>query len=373
MGRLTTNIIKTTFRVHAWLKGRRPESRPFPEPVKSILLVSTTGLGDTAVSTPAIHAAGRAWPDARLNVLAHARWAGMLEADPAIDKVIAYPGKFKNIWNLTRSLRSLAPDLALILHHNDPDIIPLVYMSGARFIVCRDSTPFNFLLDRPVSITDPLRHIVERRMDIVRAATDRCGQAGPLRIVLPEDKKAWASEYWLTRGVKKEDRLIVLNPGGSRQPKRWPSDHWKKLIDRFRGRRNLRIALFGSSSEREPLEELASSVTGPEVLVEAGRPLIEAASLIESAMVMIGPDSGLAHVAQGLGVPVIILFGPDNIHLSGPRFSSAKAAALQLEPDVCPDIGKCRKKDCRPNRCMEGVTPDMVIEALKNDLELHFD
>jgi len=372
MNRLVSALLTLFFRLHAARRGWRPGVRPRPDHIRRVLLVSTTGLGDTILSLPALAAARRAWPQAEISFLVHRRWAEMFAAVPGRLQVIPYPGKYRQIRSLLAELRRLTPDLALILHHNDPDLVPLVYLSGPAFIVCRAGTRFNFLLDLAVPNPDPQRHIAARRIDLVRAVAGPL-EAEPLRLAVPEKQKAWAERFWRDQGLKPGERPAVLNPGGSRQAKRWPEEHWRELIRRLRSQTDFRPALFGSPAEKPELDRLAGASGFKDLPVVARPDLLETAALLEQAAVLIGPDSGLGHLAVALGVPVVILFGPDNPVLSGPYRPAAPAAVLIADRSVCPDLADCHKKECRPNACLWALTPDLVLAEMEKILDFTLD
>ncbi|MFH1090775.1 MAG: glycosyltransferase family 9 protein, partial [Pseudomonadota bacterium] len=367
------------------LSSGRP--RPRPDRIRQALLVSTTGLGDTVISTAAMALAREVWPKAKIYALVHRRWASLFRVCPFLDGLVVYPGKFRQVRSLIRRLRELNLDLAVVLHANDPDILPLVWLSRARQIVCRDTTRFNFLVDTPVSFPDPSRHIAERRMDLIRAAglgpaeVRRGGAAqadGGLRsrapaLCIPEETRSWADEYWKDQGLRAGEKLVVLNPGGSRQAKRWPGGHWRELIRLLSGRPGLKTALFGSPAEAKLMQALSQVPGAAGMPVVARSDVLEAAALLEKAAVLIGPDSGLVHLAAALGVAVAALFGPDNPTLSAPYLTRAPAAALQGQAQVCPDLADCHKKVCPNNVCLSEITPQSVLDALKKDLNFPLD
>ena len=365
--RLVVAVFRLIFHIMHRYRNRSPRIAPEADEVKNVLLVSTTGLGDTIMSTPAFRAARKHWPGARIHALLHRRWAALLTRTDHLDGVVIYPGKFKFVRPLLKRLRRLAPDVVLILHANDPDIVPLIYLSGAGYIVGSARSKFAFLLDQKVDFTNPDRHFVERRLDVVRAVIGDVDETGP-ELQLPPPRRDWAEEFWRSRGLKNGDPLVVLNPGGSHQAKQWPERHWRDLIQSLQHKPGVRLALFGSPAEKSLLDRLARDSGAADVLVETRADILEAAALLERATAMIGPDSGLAHVAASLGVPVIILFGPDNPDLSGPYRNRGSFIVLQKGPEVCPDISYCRRKKCQPNRCMTSISPAEVTDALERHL-----
>lgn len=367
--RLVLAVLRAVFLVWRRLRGRTP--RPAPASVERILLVSTTGLGDTIMAGPAVAVARQAWPRAEIRVMAHRRWADLLSANPDIDGLIIYPGKFKRLVSLVRELRALHPDLAFIIHGNDPDIVPLVYMSGARFIAGWATSRFAFLMDR-TAVFDNDRPYIERRVDVIRTLAGNLEAPGE-KLYLPPSIVDWADRFWEEAGLAPEERLLALNPGGSHQSKRWPDEHWQALIQTLGRDTGFRLALFGSPAEEAHLAKLAGAAGAEDAFIVARSNVLEAAALLPRAEALIGPDSGLAHAAVALDVPAAVIFGPDNPALTGPYLSRAPSVVLQAEPRVCPDVSACRLKRCDHRRCMHGVTPDQVLRALAADLNLGLD
>ncbi|MEW5725417.1 MAG: glycosyltransferase family 9 protein, partial [Thermodesulfobacteriota bacterium] len=262
---------------------------PAPSAVGTVLLVSTTGLGDTVMATPSFAAARESWPHARINALLHRRWADLLAACPHLDEIIVYPGKFRRVVSLVRRLRRLRPDVAVILHGNDPDIVPLTWLSGAGFIVGRSTSRLAFLMDKTVDLTDPGRPVVEKFLDLIQAAAGPVAPRGE-EIFLSDQSRVWAEEYWREKGLGPGEKLVALNPGGSRQAKRWPDEHWRSLMDRLHRRTDTRLALFGSPGEKAYLEGLVWGLEGPEAFVVTRPRLSEAAALLARAEVLVAPD-----------------------------------------------------------------------------------
>src|SRR3990172_12186816 len=63
-----------------------------PEEVRNILVVSSTAIGDTLFSTPAIRAVRKAFPKARLVALLNAANMDLFSNNPNIDMIVPYHG-----------------------------------------------------------------------------------------------------------------------------------------------------------------------------------------------------------------------------------------------------------------------------------------
>ena len=75
----------------------------------------------------------------------------------------------------------------------------------------------------------------------------------------------------------------------------------------------------------------------------------------------IGNDSGISHLAAFTGVPTVVIFGPSSPKRWKPFGRSVEAVRPETDCSPCFETGKA---DCREMKCLEGTTPDMVINAL---------
>lgn len=157
----------------------------------------------------------------------------------------------------------------------------------------------------------PLRNdrpIVEQNLDLLRAL----GLPSAPRLSLRVPEQAISFGPSLRRElVSEEEILFALHPGSFwRKELQWPLlryiDLAKKLLDRYAGK----IVLLGTKEEAPLADQVLNAVGSPRLISMAGKTtLAQAASLIKSADLFIGNDSGLLHLSLGLNVPTIGLFG----------------------------------------------------------------
>jgi len=73
--------------------GRQTDLKYFaPEAVKNILVVSSTAIGDTLLSTPAIRAVRERYPRAKIAAHFNIKNMELFENNPHIDEIIPYYG-----------------------------------------------------------------------------------------------------------------------------------------------------------------------------------------------------------------------------------------------------------------------------------------
>ena len=178
----------------------------------------------------------------------------------------------------------------------------------------------------------------------------------------------------LPRGVKHhpgavEGAYVILNPGfsgvhkrGYRSHRRWPDRHWIRLIDLITGSGRA-IAINGSKEEKRCFESLLDR---PGVHSLFGSSLPELIGSMSGARCVISVDTGSVHLAAALGIPVIALCGPTDPGLTGPYPGKAPSRVLTSGVVCQPCFQTPLQKQCRFNRCMQELSPDVVFEAFEN-------
>jgi heptosyltransferase-2 len=104
--------------------------------------------------------------------------------------------------------------------------------------------------------------------------------------------------------------------------------------------------------------------TDDQVQIIRGRPLVEVAKLLAECRLLLTNDSGLLHVAEAVGTPVVALFGP-TVREFGyfPLLPASRVLEKSLECRPCSRNGKrpCHRGDLA---CLRDITPDQVAAAV---------
>lgn len=116
--------------------------------------------------------------------------------------------------------------------------------------------------------------------------------------------------------------IVLIQPGTARtisarsrkrwqgdNDRSWPVDRWRELLHALRERHPQAVlVLRGAVSELPLLEEMREAI-GLESVEVAGLGLRESFALMEAAESMISMDTGMAHAAAALGLPVVVIMG----------------------------------------------------------------
>jgi ADP-heptose:LPS heptosyltransferase len=161
-------------------------------------------------------------------------------------------------------------------------------------------TASDYPLPASVAIDGPRLHILERE----RAERDSWLQA-----------QGWAGR-----------ELVLIQPGNHRSmgPRRdrwrrlntddkwWPIERWAQLLQLMRAQRPDALLLLRGSAEEVPMLEEIRSVAGLADVAVVGTTLRELFALYESAQSMVSVDTGPAHAAAALSLPLVVLYGAEN-------------------------------------------------------------
>lgn len=348
-------------------KERTPKLfAPLPleiEKVNRILLMTTTAIGDTLFSTPAIRAVKETYPNKEVHVLCHARNQLLLRENPYINRLLFYQGKRKGIIKLIRELRVGHYDLVVILHSNDPEAIPLAWATRAPYIIGPGTSRFAEFLSNKVTCTDDNRHAIERRLDFVRAL----GANTPnkkMDLFLPSDWDEKGNRVLNAKWKGDFRPLIGFHPTGSGSYKWWPAEYFVALARELIRRYQARLVIFSSSKEAPVSRSIAENL-GEDVLLAHGQyDLLEVAALMKKCRLFVANDSGLLHMALALGIPTLALIGADSPLRIGP-YLVPNSACLYMKEEVCQEL-HCLNQTCRDNRCLKAISPEEVLAVIEN-------
>ena len=330
--------------------------------IKSILLINITAIGDTLMCTPAIRVIREDFPGAHIAVLAGSSARQVLKANPSIDEIIPNGDKV-NLSYLVRlpwlikRLRASRPDLAVVLHGNDPQAVPLAYMSGARFRLGLTKTDFPFLL----TWYKPLwtgRHLIHLRLDILKDIGIDGGDSR-MELFLTESEEEGATEFLRDNAV--DEPYAAIHPFASKPTRSWPLDMTAELCSRLFTETGLRPVIIGGPKEVEASKEIIK-MAKVEPTVTAGKlGLRTAAALIKKSSVIISTDSGPMHIGQALGVPTVAILGSTLRESTGPI--EENSIVLQ-DLKACLEKRPCKDYRCSHISCMKAIGVNEVIDAV---------
>jgi len=252
-------------------------------PGARIAVVRLRSLGDCVLTTPALELLKRFRPDLEIGVVVEPRFAAVFEENPAVSAILdpGYesilrwrPALCVNFHGGTRSmlltLASLAPQRAGFAHH-------------------RGSAIYNVPVPRAQEILD-----VERTVHTAEHLASAMFHLGVPQTEIPR-AGLFAEQPVVSRPY------AVIHAAAAASYKTWHPEGFQAVAEHVEQVRGLEPVFIGAAGDSfEPFSRCR---------VVAGAPLGDVKSLLAGASLFIGNDSGPAHMACALGVPVVVLFG----------------------------------------------------------------
>lgn len=350
----------------------RRQARRFPpqplEPLPAdttarILVVNTTGIGDTIFCTAPIADLRESFPKARIDLFVDRRRVELVENNPHLSDIVVYPGKFKRVRATIRELREKKYDVAIIQHANDPDVVPMIGVARPKFMVGYESHTFSELYSVKLPPADRAggAHTIDARLALCRAV----GAAGTHwhTQLFPDDgDRAQAAELLHSMNLK-AGQAIAMNLGGSLPSKRWPITHWVALARVLCDRGH--ACLFVGGPDDTLLAEMVREHCDHESPVHfaVGKlPFMGSAALLQLCAAHITGDTGLMQAGFALDVPTIALFGPDDPTWTGPHPKQQNAVVLQGDSSRRP--ADYDRREDNEGLLMKLISVEEVVTAL---------
>lgn len=320
---------------------------------QTVVVFSTTALGDFLMNTPAIYSLKLRFPDASFTLVSSEKNMPLVRKYGWFDNIILWDNKVMRILPLIKQLRRINPDLCVILHAHYPYDVMAALMSRAS-VVIRDNygnTPEElnpFLHAWSEKFTG---HIIARKLKLIRAlgADDRLS-----RMHLPTQYQKPVTN----RGPFR----IGFQLGASEEARRWPTSSFCHLaIALAEHYPDAEIVITGSKAEQTLEKDLCDAVP-PEVCERIRRhagktQLDELVTLITGLDVLVTGDTGPMHIAIAAGVRTVSLFAMANPQHTGPYQDPHLHRVIHQAP-VSTDVHP-----------MTGISPETVYAAVKSSLE----
>ncbi len=181
------------------------------------------------------------------------------------------------------------------------------------------------------SIREPiatLAHDVHHRIDPDQHLIDRCRQLAAAALGY---EVRGPPRFGLVAPIAGVDALpdrpyVVFLHATSRADKLWPEPSWRTLIAAFAAAGFAVLLPWGTAAERSRSERLAAGTTLAAVPARQSLPAL--AALLARAVLVVGVDTGLVHLAAALGTPTVSLFVATDARLAGVERASTRARDL---------------------------------------------
>jgi heptosyltransferase I len=324
-------------------------------------------MGDVLHAMPAVAALRAQLPECHVGWVIEPRWAPLLMADGAAPRTPAMPlvdvvhmanargwarhplasSTWRAMRGLRRELQAQRYDLAIDLQGAVRSAL-IGRASGAELAgeVEPRERPARWFFQRRVATRGV--HVIEQAAEVVAGATGLT--LAPMLPPLPVD---CAAERRVAAMLPDAQALVLLHPGAGWGAKRWPAERYGALAAALKSR-GYAVVVNCAPGEEALATDVVRSSGGAAQTIATSMIVTSVAELIamtRRCALVIGGDTGPAHLACALGKPVVGLYGPTDPARNGPwgvpfrvlrhpesrrdhaRRSAPEAGLLTIEPE----------------------------------------
>ena len=347
---------------------------------RNIAVFLPTWVGDAVMATPALRALRRAGGEAKITYIGTPAALETLDSlaffdDRIVDAARDGRGKAGFI-RLTRAIRRGRFDLVVLLTNSFRSAAAASLAGVPRLAgYARDGRAW-LLTDRlhPPRGADGRFEptpACEYYAALVESLGAPCASMQPALAVAPRD--AETAEAMLAAAHVGSRPLVMLNPGASfGVSKMWAPRRFAAVADELISRHGVRILINVSPGERPIGRAVADAMRRPVALNMADHDgtigLLKA--LACQCVLLITNDTGARHVAAAFGIGVITLFGSTDPRWSEIQYAKERTVRVPLPCSPC-QLPLC-PQPAGPlyHKCMEDITPDMVLREAEALLPL---
>jgi len=335
--------------------GLLGSGQPKTGSIRRVLVVRPGGIGDAVLLCPAIRRMKEVL-DAEIDILAERRNREAFGLCPGLRKVFTYDEDL----NL---LRLLFRDYDLIIDTEQWYRLSALFARLARgklragFSTNNRRKLFHRSAGYEIDAHESLNFL---RLVALATGTEYRPYYDIPFLEVPSPYRRWARA--LFRRLKAERiPIVMIFPGSARPEKRWDPDRFAELAGRLE-KRGAKIIIVGGPDDKEAASMISRSLSDP-MDFSGLTNLAQTAALIEQADVFVSVDSGLMHIAYGLGTPSVSLFGPGNRAKWAPKGDIHRTVYRSFSCSPCSLFGKIPR--CPYNyRCMKSIEVGEVEEAV---------
>jgi lipopolysaccharide heptosyltransferase I len=353
-----------------------------------VLVVRLGAMGDVLHAMPAVAALRTQLPECHLGWVIEPRWAPLLMANGAVPETqsawrtpamplvnVVHTANARGwarqplslaTWGamtrLRRELHAERYDVAIDLQGAVRSAL-IGRASGAELVgeaVPREG-PAKWLFQRRV-MTHGV-HVIEQAAEVVAAAT---GLQFPLELSpelpsLPVDCAAESRVAAMFPDAKPlvAKPLVLLYPGAGWGAKRWPAERYGRVASAL-ARRGYEVVVNCAPGEEMLAADVARSSDG--AAREIATDVQELIAMTRRCVLVIGGDTGPAHLACALGKPVVGIYGPTDPARNGPWMFQGTGVPFRVLRH--PESRRDHARRSAPEAGLLTIEPEEVLGAV---------
>ena len=282
--------------------------------MKKILIINLAGVGDLCISSAAIKAIKAHFKNDEIYLLTYARnWQYANDCPYFRRTYFLTPSPSISNLHIIRKLRQLGCDIAINLYNIHTlkgalKMFVLLKIINPCLSVGRNTAGRGFFYNKKINEEPyPQRNDVQTMLDVV----DLVGAEGS-----PDDAELWveaendaACSILRKYGIEPNDKFICIHPGASRPSHQWGAERFAQVASRLSQLHGFKIVITGNKNENKIARNLSDAALSPVAVLSGVLSIKELVAVFKKSEMVIINDTGPMHIANILGVPMVVISG----------------------------------------------------------------
>ncbi len=163
------------------------------------------------------------------------------------------------------------------------------------------------------------RHVSRIFVDTLKPLLHGVSTVPPPDIAVPSRKREEAEVWLRAHGLQSGAVLVAVSPGAGNLQKRWPTERYRAVVTALAADAANHVVVIEGPAEPAIGALVAGPLPKANVTVAACLDLSLLAAILSRCHHFLGNDSGISHLAAGVGVGSVVLFGPTSPELWAPQ------------------------------------------------------
>ena len=300
----------------------------------NILVRLPNWLGDMVMSIPFLTQLQEEYPDASIHVIVKKELEPLLQYFPSVcSKFIFSKSEFSGVRGVYRFGKQIKQKNKFDLYFSLPDSFSSAFMgwaSGAKKRIGYRNEARSVFLTKALKKNQLLNRTMQY-VDLLQQFTDKHYLINELKFLNISDSP--------------KTKSIIINIHSEAISRRLPKEKAIRIINQLQKDISVPIILIGGPNDIAYTQEVINALLNPgNIINKAGTTnLTDLPLLMNGASVMLSTDSGPAHVANAIGLPLIVLFSAGNENSTAP-FNKKDRTILRFGQLPCEP---CIKNTCQ--------------------------
>ncbi len=329
-----------------------------------ILVIRPGGIGDAVLLFPALKELRKSYPESLIDILAEKRNSGIFFLSPCINSVILYDDKPPS--GLFSAIRGKY-DIVIDTEQWHRLTAAVSYMTGAPVRAGFQTNERSKLYNHPVTYSHS-DYEARSFLNLVSAVTGEQYEFKPDEpFIKADESNSGEIDSALADFQKDKKALVGIFAGATVNERRWGAKNFGEMSRNLAGE-DFGIVLLGGGNDLESSSEIKNISGEKNVTDYTGKTtLAETAYIISKLDLLISGDSGLMHIAYGVGTPTVALFGAGIGGKWAPQGKNHIAINKRFSCSPCTKFGYTPACPYEV-KCLRDITVEEVLLAVQGPL-----